>query len=189
MSEELNKDNIENGVEEASDEQPQAAEAAGIPEGSCEQLLDQKNEELKQLQDRMLRLAAEAENARKRLEREKADGIAYANESILRSLLSVGDSLELAIQHSDGDVDPQAVLEGIRMTRKVFLDVLARYGCVPFDSQGKTFDPNFHEAMLQQESEEYPENTIVQEYQKGYMLNDRLLRPAMVVVSKGLKSG
>ena len=107
----------------------------------------------------------------------------------MAAVLAVGDNLELAIQHSEGDVDPQALLEGIRMTRKIFLDGLTRYGCVPFDSQGKVFDPNFHEAMLQQESEEYPENTIMQEYQKGYMLNDRLLRPAMVVVSKGMKSG
>jgi len=189
MSEELNKENVENQVEEVSEEQPQVAKPAETAEESCEQLLERKNVEIKELQDRMLRLAAESDNARKRLEREKADGIAFANESILRSLLAVGDSLDLAIQHSEGDVDPQALLEGIRMTRKVFLDVLARYGCVPFDSQGKVFDPNFHEAMLQQESEEYPENTIVQDYQKGYMLNDRLLRPAMVVVSKGLKSG
>jgi molecular chaperone GrpE len=189
MSEELNKDNMENQVGEASEAQPEMGQSDETPEGNCEQLLQRKNEELRQLQDRLLRLAAESENARKRLEREKAEGIAFANESILRSLLAVGDSLDLAIQHSEGDVDPQALLEGIRMTRKVFLDVLARYGCVPFDSQGKEFDPNFHEAMLQQESEEFPENTIAHEYQKGYMLNDRLLRPAMVVVSKGLKSG
>lgn len=189
MSDELNKENVENQVEEAPEEQPQVTESTESAEESCEQLLEKKNEEIRQLQDRLLRLAAETENTRKRLEREKADGISYANESILRSLLAVGDSLDLAIQHSDGDVDPQALLEGIRMTRKVFLDVLARHSCVPFDSQGQVFDPNFHEAMLQQESDEYPENTVVQEYQKGYKLNDRLLRPAMVVVSKGMKSG
>ncbi len=189
MSDELNKENIEIQVEEAPEEQASAMDANEAPEETCEQLLEKKNEEIRQLQDRMLRLAAEAENARKRLEREKAEGIAFANENILRSILAVGDNLELAIQHGEGDVDPQTLLEGIRMTRKIFLDVLARYGCVPFDSQGNVFDPNFHEAMLQQESEEYPENTVAQEYQKGYMLNDRLLRPAMVVVSKGMKSG
>jgi molecular chaperone GrpE len=189
MSDELSKESTEARVDEAPEGEFQASEATVGSEESCEELLARKDEEIKQLQDRMLRLAAEAENARKRLEREKADGITYANENILRSLLAVGDSLELAIRHSEGDVEPQALLEGVRMTHKVFLDVLARHGCVPFDSLGKAFDPNYHDAMLQQESEEYAENLIMQEYQKGYMLNDRLLRPAMVVVSKGLKSG
>lgn len=189
MSDELNKEDVEKSGEATPGEQSQASEPAKVEEKTCEQLLEEKDEEIRQLKDRMLRVAAESENARKRIEREKAEGITYANENILRSLLAVGDSLDLAIQHSEGDVDPQALLEGIRMTRKVFLDVLARHGCVPFDSRGKAFDPNFHEAMLQQESEEYAENCIMQEYQKGYMLNDRLLRPAMVVVSKGMKSG
>lgn len=189
MSDELKKENAEISDKASTSEQEELPESGAAEEESCEQLLAKRDEEIKQLKDRLLRLAAESENARKRLEREKAEAIAYANENILRSLLAVGDSLELAIRHSEGDVDPQALLEGVRMTHKVFLDVLARYGCVPFDSQGKVFDPNFHEAMLQQESEEFAENTIIQEYQKGYMLNDRLLRPAMVVVSKGMKSG
>mgnify|MGYP000377395357 CR=1 FL=1 len=189
MSDEMNKEDAEIQGEATPGEQSQDSETATVEEKTCEQRLADKDEEIRQLKDRLLRLAAESENARKRIEREKAEGIAYANENILRSLLAVGDSLDLAIQHSEGDVAPQALLEGIRMTRKVFLDVLARHGCVPFESQGKVFDPNFHEAMLQQESEEFAENCIMQEYQKGYMLNDRLLRPAMVVVSKGTKGG
>ena len=189
MNDQMDKEDVEIPEAATPDEQPHASESAMVEEETCEQLLAKKDEEIRQLKDRLLRLAADSDNARKRLDREKAEGIAYANENILRSLLAVGDSLDLAIQHSEGDVDPQALLEGIRMTRKVFLDVLARHGCVPFDSQGKVFDPNFHEAMLQQESEDFAENCIMQEYQKGYMLNDRLLRPAMVVVSKGMKSG
>lgn len=176
-------------ADEAAEDQREISEVGESPEETCEQLLEMKDNEINQLKDRLLRLAAEADNSRKRLEREKADGIAYANESVLRALLPIGDNLELAIQHGESDADPQALMEGIRMTRKIFLDVLARHGCVPFDSQGKEFDPNFHEAMMQQDSGEHPEKTVMQEFQKGYMLNERLLRPAMVVVSKGLKSG
>ncbi len=76
------------------------------------------------------------------------------------------------------------LLEGVRLTLKSFGEVLGKFGCVPFDSIGKTFDPNFHEAVMQQESPEHPEKTILQELQKGYTLRDRLLRPAMVIVSK-----
>jgi molecular chaperone GrpE len=189
MNDELKKENIEDQVEEAVEEGNGASETELVIEESCEELLDKKDQEIKQLQDRLLRLAAESENSRKRLEREKADGIAYANEVLLRALLPIGDTLELAIRHGESDTDPQVLLEGIKMTQKVFMDVLAKHGCVPFDSEGKLFDPNFHEAMMQQESDEHPEKTILQEFQKGYMLNERLLRPAMVVVSKGMKGG
>jgi molecular chaperone GrpE len=189
MSEEMNQESSEIRADDVAETEAEISEAGEQVEETCEQLLEIKENEIKELKDRLLRVAAEAENARKRLEREKADAIAYANENMLRALLPIGDNLELAIQHGEGDTDPQALLEGIRMTRKIFLDVLAKNGCVPFDSQGKVFDPNFHEAMMQQDSPEHPEKTIIQEYQKGYMLNERLLRPAMVVVSKGMKSG
>lgn len=189
MNEEPKREDIESQIEEAVEEESGVLEPEPVTEETCEQLLEKKDNEINQLRDRLLRLAAEAENSRKRLEREKADGIAYANEALLRALLPIGDNLELAIQHGEGDSDPQALLEGIKMTQKIFLDVLAKHGCTPFESLGKVFDPNFHEAMMQQESDEHPEKIVLQEFQKGYMLNDRLLRPAMVVVSKGMKSG
>jgi len=150
----------------------------------CEELLSEKETEIKQLQDRTLRLAAEMENTRKRLEREKTEGICFANESLLRELLSVLDNLERAIQHAEGGADFGSLLEGIRMINKGFLDTLAKFGCKPFESEGSDFDPNLHEAVMQKEVEGEAENKVIQELQKGYKLNDRLLRPAMVVVSK-----
>lgn len=157
-------------------------------EVSVEALLAKKDEEIKLLQDRVLRLAAENENTRKRLEREKTDGICFANENFIRELLPVIDNLERAVQHAAKESDPEALLEGVRMTLKAFADTLEKFGCKAFESVGKPFDPNFHEAVMQQESSEEPENTVLQEFRRGYTLNERLLRPAMVVVSKAASS-
>jgi len=154
---------------------------------SKEELVDlvkQKDAELSELNDRYLRLAAELDNARKRFERERQEAIAYANEQIIRELLPVIDNLERAVQHADEDTDVKSLLEGVEITLRSFLATLERFGCKPFESVGKPFDPAYHEAIMQQETNDHPENTVVQEYQKGYVLNDRLLRPAMVVVAK-----
>lgn len=153
-------------------------------EKSCEELLEQKNEECRELQDRLLRLAAEMENTRKRLEREKTDGVCFANESLVRDLLPVVDNLERAIQHGEREEDFQSLLEGVRLTLKGFKDAFAKFGCVAFDSLHTTFDPKFHEAVMQMESADHPEKTVIQELQRGYTLRDRVVRPAMVVVSK-----
>jgi len=155
-----------------------------IPQQEGQDILVKKDEEIKQLHDRILRMAAEMENTRKRLEREKSECISFANEGMIRGLLPVIDNLERALQHGEEDVTCRGLLEGVRLTLKSFGEVLGKFGCVPFDSVGKTFDPNFHEAVMQQESSEHPENTILQELQKGYTLHDRLLRPATVIVSK-----
>ncbi len=170
--------------------QPEASEGTATKEEqtlSLEERLAQKEAEISALQDRLLRMAAEMENTRKRLEREKLDGISFANESLLRDLLPVVDNLERAMQHCESDAGTEGLFEGVKMTLKVFMDVLNRYGCKPFDSEGQPFDPNFHEAMMQEPSEEHAENTVLKEFQKGYMLHDRLLRPAMVIVAKPAK--
>ncbi|MGV8074380.1 MAG: nucleotide exchange factor GrpE [Syntrophobacteraceae bacterium] len=179
-----------------ADELPLGSEDAGAgaagseetDKEECERLLDLKDDEIKQLQDRVLRLAAEMENTRKRLDRERSDGISFANESLIRDLLPVIDNLERAIKHAENESDTGSLLDGVRMTYKSFLDVLAKFGCVSFESVGKAFDPNFHEAVMQQETTEYPEMTVVQEFQKGFTLRDRLIRAAMVVVSKAAES-
>jgi molecular chaperone GrpE len=155
-----------------------------VPQEEGQDILVKKDEEIRQLQDRILRMAAEMENTRKRLEREKSECISFANEGMIRGLLPVMDNLERAVQHGEEDATCQGLLEGVRLTLKSFEEVLGKFGCVPFASVGKAFDPNFHEAVMQQESSEHPEKTILQELQKGYTLRDRLLRPAMVIVSK-----
>ncbi|SPJ16287.1 Protein GrpE [Syntrophobacter sp. SbD2] len=147
----------------------------------CRQILSRREEELKEAQDRILRLAAELDNTRKRLEREKSEGIVYANESIMRQLIDVVDNLERAIEHGERDLD------GVRMTLKSFLDVFARFGAAPFESVGCSFDPNLHEAVIQERNPDYPDMTVTKEFQKGYTLRDRLLRPARVGVSRNAK--
>ncbi|OIP96927.1 MAG: nucleotide exchange factor GrpE [Syntrophobacteraceae bacterium CG2_30_61_12] len=145
---------------------------------------DRKDEELSELQDKLLRFAAEMENTRKRLERERREGVSYANESLIRAVLPVLDNLQRALLHGTDEVDVKALVEGVQMTAKSFSEVLEKFGCKPFASLGQPFDPNFHEAMLHQESDQQPDNTVLQEFQQGYLLHDRLLRPAMVIVAK-----
>ncbi|NLI32430.1 MAG: nucleotide exchange factor GrpE [Deltaproteobacteria bacterium] len=170
---------------ESKQEEEEAGEVTEEPEDrDLAKMLAEREQEIQQLNDRLLRLAADFENTRKRLEREKSESISYANESLLRELLPVIDNLERAVEHGESESDFQGLLDGVRMTLKGFLTVIAKFGCAPFDSIGKAFDPNYHEALMQQESPDHPEKTILQELQKGYTLNERLLRPASVVVSK-----
>ncbi len=158
-----------------------------VEQEDCGQILSRREEELKEAQDRILRLAAELDNTRKRLEREKSEGIAYANESIMRQLIEVVDNLDRAIEHGERDENCEGLLDGVRMTHKSFLDVLARFGAAPFESVGCCFDPNRHEAVIQERNPDYPDMTVTKEFQKGYTLHDRLLRPARVGVSRNVK--
>ena len=140
--------------------------------------------ELSEAQEQVLRTAADAENFKKRLQREKEEQTRYANESFMRELLTVIDNLERALEHSGTEASQGGLVEGLTLTLKGFLDTLARFGCTQVEAIGKPFDPNFHEAVSQEESADHEPNTVLQELQKGYMLKERLLRPAMVLVSK-----
>jgi len=140
--------------------------------------------QLREAEERILRTAADAENFKKRLQREKEEQTRYANEVFMRALLPVIDNLERALQHSEAASNQEGLLEGVNMTLKGFIDTLERFGCTPLEAIGKTFDPNFHEAVSQEERSELEPNTVVKELQKGYLLKERLLRPAMVIVSK-----
>jgi molecular chaperone GrpE len=140
--------------------------------------------ELSEAQEQVLRTAADAENFKKRLQREKEEQTRYANESFMRELLTVIDNLERALEHSGTEASQGGLVEGLTLTLKGFLDTLARFGCTQVEAIGKPFDPNFHEAVSQEESADHEPNTVLKELQKGYMLKERLLRPAMVLVSK-----
>jgi molecular chaperone GrpE len=158
---------------------PETADRADLLE-KYRELEDQ----LRQSGERLLRIAADAENFKKRLQREKEEQTRYANETLIRELLPVIDNLERALQHSATAPDQEGLLEGVNMTLKGCIDTLARFGCTVLEAIGKTFDPNFHEAVSQEESSKVEPNTVLRELQKGYMLKERLLRPAMVIVSK-----
>ena len=144
---------------------------------------------LKEAEERVLRTAADAENFKKRLQREKEEQIRYANETLMRELLPVIDNLERALEHSQTAANQEGLHEGLNMTLKVFMDTLSKFGCTALDTIGKTFDPNFHEAVSQEKSSQVEPSTVVKELQKGYMLKERLLRPAMVIVSMQAQEG
>lgn len=168
-------------------EQPMAAPAG--PEGIAEPAnlaadLDKAREEAKDLQDRLLRLAAEFENFKKRMQRERETAMKYAEEALLRELLPTLDNLERAMEQGRTAANPTTLLEGVAMTMDGMRNTLEKFGLKPIDGAGQPFDPNFHEALVMEASDTVPANTILQEYQKGYMFKDRLLRAAKVVVSK-----
>jgi len=155
------------------------------PLKEMEEKVESLNKEATENHDRLLRMAAEFENYKKRTAREMNDFRKFANESFVKAMLPVVDSLDLAITSASNDQQANSSLvEGVTMTLKEIYKVFEQFGITPIESMGKTFDPAFHQAMMQEETEAYPENTVSRELQKGYMIHDRLLRPAMVVVSK-----
>lgn len=137
--------------------------------------------------DKALRAAAELENVRRRVERESAQAQKYALERILGELISVNDSLELALKAvAKEDAETRKHLEGLELTHKQLWQTLGRYGVSQLDPQGEPFNPELHEAVSTLESGEMAPNHVLSVMQKGYKLHDRLLRPAMVVVSRAV---
>ena len=140
--------------------------------------------EAKETYDRFLRVSAEFENYKKRSAREMSEFKKFANESLINKLLLVVDNIERAINSSkDEGTSNNGLVEGIDMTLKELLKIFKEFGVKQVESLGKSFDPNFHQAVMQEETDEHPHNTVINELQKGYIINERLLRPAMVVVS------
>lgn len=161
--------------------------STGGEEEECERLrrqLDAKELEAKESYDRLLRQAAELENYKKRVAREKAEAIRYANESLVKDLLPVLDNLERALDHAKGGGNGKPLLDGIEMVLKNFLETLGKHGVNQVSAVGEAFDPNKHEAIAQVTTEQHAPNTVVQEHHKGYYILDRLLRPAQVSVAK-----
>lgn len=135
--------------------------------------------------DMMLRLAAEMDNYKKRVDKERQSLIKYGSQGILQELLPILDNFERAIESANKSKDFDSFLEGVGMIFKQMSAALERKGISTIDAIGETFDPNIHEAVMQVASDKYSENTVVEELQKGYVLHDRVIRPAMVAVSKG----
>jgi len=145
-------------------------------------------EELLVAQDKYLRLAAEFENYKRRSQRDLNEAIKFANESILKNLVPVIDNLERAIQCGKDIGLDNAVMEGVELTHKSFLETVGKVGLRQISSAGEPFDPSMHQAVAQVESSTLDANMVVDEFQKGYFLHDRIVRPAMVTVSKGPSS-
>jgi molecular chaperone GrpE len=171
----------------APPEPSQPLDVEASPERAIEQLKQQLAEaqaETSANHDRFLRERAELENFKKRMQREKAEALRFACEPLIRELLPVVDNLERAVEHGGNG---QSVLEGVRLVLKSLLEVLDRHGVKRIDAIGEPFDPARHEAMVQVVSEEHQPNQVIAQHHSGYLLHDRLLRPALVTVS-GRKS-
>jgi molecular chaperone GrpE len=134
--------------------------------------------------DKYVRVAAELENYRKRAVREKADAVRYGNENLLRDILPLMDNIDRAMDHACNSDDFDAFKQGLKMLQEQLLVCLQKHGVEKIEAVGKDFDPYVHEAMLQVESKEHEESKVVGEFEKGYLLNGRLLRPAKVSVCR-----
>jgi molecular chaperone GrpE len=178
--EDKGKDNTGTALPEAG------PEIAALPEdvAGLQEALTEKTREAQENYERLLRLAAEMENLKKRQERDRAELLQFANENLIKELLPVVDNLELALEHGRQAEAPGALLEGLEMVHQGFLKALTKFGVAPVASVGQPFDPAFHNAVMQEEAPEVPDCTVLKELQKGYLLQNRLIRPAMVVVAR-----
>ncbi len=155
------------------------------PVKELEAKLEAKEKETGETYDRLLRISAEFDNYKKRSSREMEEFRKFANQSLIKEMLSVVDNLGLAMNSTNGHkaIDKD-LLQGLEMTYKEILKVFEKFAVKPIDANGKPFDPTFHEAVMQEETNDSPKNTVINELQRGYMIHDRLLRPSMVVVAK-----
>ncbi len=162
------------------------AEKGSVEEESLEEQFRAAEVRAEENYDRLLRVTAEFENYQKRMEREMNDFRKFANESLIKDILPIVDNLERALEipYENNESAFNGMREGVQMTLNGLQESLERFGVVSIDSLDKPFDPNFHQAVMQEESEGHPDNTVSKELQKGYVMRERLLRPAMVVVSK-----
>lgn len=170
------------GAAEAAGEQPESADPSTL-----QTELDQARQKADEYWDQLVRLQAEMDNLRKRTSRDIEQAHKYALDKFVAELLPVIDSLELGINaadNSDSESDAGSLREGMELTLKKLLDAVAKFGVQTIDPQGEKFNPELHEAVSMQDSAEADSNTVITVVQKGYMLNDRLVRPAMVVVAK-----
>ena len=144
--------------------------------------LEEKEKEAAANYDKYLRTVADLENYKKRAIREKSDIIKYGNEELIKDILPFVDSLDRALEHDTGDV--QAFKDGVALIQEQLLCCLKKHGVERIETAGLNFDPNFHEALMQMESDQHEDNKIVSEMERGYLLNGRLLRPSKVCVCK-----
>ena len=177
-------------TDEAGAAQDQAAteEADAAQEAPIELTNDEKvaamEEEVAAIKDQMVREQAETQNIRKRMQSEVEKARKFALDKFAEDLLQVMDNLERAIDNAGDDEAVKPIVEGVELTRKSFVDILAKYNVEQLDPHGEPFDPQLHEAMTMVPNPDMEPNSVMDVFQKGYVLNGRLIRPARVVVSK-----
>ena len=179
----------ESATKDQQTAEPEAPAENGSPEdrlADLEKQLGEKAREASENYDRYVREVAEGENFKKRMQRDKAEAIRFANESLVRDVLPVVDNLEWALEHAGDAPEGASIVEGVKLTLKMFRDTLERHGVTEVESAaGTAFDPTMHEAMGMEASGEVAPNSVLRVQQRGYMLRDRLLRAARVIVATG----
>lgn len=185
-----NSEMAKNKVEpESNPPDEQIIDGEENPIKELEAKLEAKEKEAAETYDRLLRASAEFDNYKKRSSREMEEFRKFANQSLIKEMLSVVDNLELAMNSTnDHKAIDKDLLQGLEMTHREILKVFERFNVKPIDAKGQPFDPTFHEAVMQEETNDSPKNTVINELQRGYMIHDRLLRPSMVVVAKPKES-
>jgi molecular chaperone GrpE len=168
----------ENNDEDAAVDEVQDEVDDGVSE------LEKAQQEAEKAKDTMLRLAAEFENYKRRMERERSIALKYAEESLVKELLPAIDNLERAIEQGKESHNVEDLLAGVELTHKGLMAALEKFEVAPMESIGEPFDPNHHEALAMEESDDMDANSVLKEFQKGYKYKDRLIRPAKVVVAK-----
>jgi molecular chaperone GrpE len=159
------------------------------PATTPEERIAQLEAERDETKDRMLRIAADFENWKKRARKEQSDGEARVREGVLKDVLEIADNLERATSaySENGQVDGAAVLKGVNLVLRLFQNKLERYDVRPFETKGQPFDPRVHEAISQVQTSDVPPGAVATEMQKGYRIGDKLLRPAIVAVAAAPK--
>ena len=164
-------------------ESPENSDEAVDESSSCEEVTVEQLQ--KELQDQSLRAQADLENYRKRVRRDRENDLKYATMPLLRDLLAVADNLDRAIDASRKTGEASSLLEGVGLVANQLADVLKKHHCERVEAEGETFDPNIHEAVGQEPSDEYPANVVMRMLQPGYRLYDRVVRSAQVFISTG----
>jgi len=174
--------NIEDSVEEeAPDSDVSDDEMIEISVSEHKKLLD----EVQEHKDKYVRLCAEFDNVRKRMDRDKAEFMKYANEGLIIELLDILDNFQRAVEVAEAKhQDYDAFLKGMEMVNKQMHDMLSKNGVKPIEAKGQKFDPHSHEVLLQEETEEYDDGVVMEELQKGYILHDRVVRTVKVKLAK-----
>ncbi|MFD2657221.1 nucleotide exchange factor GrpE [Gracilibacillus thailandensis] len=179
--EDMKEEVVEDAEQElVTEEESAESEEVTVSNEEFKKLQQEKNE----LQDRLLRVQAEYDNFRKRTKKEKEADLKYKSQSVVTELLPVLDNFERALQVEIEDKAAKGVVEGLEMVYRQLKTVLENEGVTEIETDGQTFDPNIHQAVMQVEEEGYESNQIVETMQKGYQLKDRVIRPAMVKVNQ-----
>lgn len=173
-----------NSTNDKKEETKKLEKTVSLPEAEY-LVLKEQAAKAEEYRDKCLRLQADFDNMRKRMEKDRQDFVKFANEGLIADLLNILDDLERAVDLAETKhQDLSAFLKGVEMILAHLYQTLKNHGVKPIEAEGKPFDPNFHEALMQAEDKDKPEHTVVEELQKGYLLNDRVIRTSKVKVTK-----